>query len=104
VLSPTTIYLPDQVTPCASTSLPTAVALHGDTVDSAELFVRDAADGPGQWLSISARSYGDGRSETNLGLVLEELKAPVLVGTKGPLPPEALDRLRQLWASDELPV
>jgi aryl-alcohol dehydrogenase-like predicted oxidoreductase len=52
----------------------------------------------------TARSYGDGMSETNLGLVLEELKAPVLVGTKGPLPPEALDRLRQLWASDELPV
>ena len=30
----------------------------------------------------TARSYGDGRSETHLGLVLEELKAPVVVGTK----------------------
>ena len=30
----------------------------------------------------TARSYGDGMSETNLGLVLEELRPTVLVGTK----------------------
>jgi len=30
----------------------------------------------------TAPGYGDGISETSLGLVLEELKPPVLVGTK----------------------
>lgn len=30
----------------------------------------------------TARIYGDGKSETNLGLVLEELRTDVLVGTK----------------------
>jgi aryl-alcohol dehydrogenase-like predicted oxidoreductase len=39
----------------------------------------------------TARSYGNGISETNLGLVLEELKAPVLVGTKVQLASADLD-------------
>jgi aryl-alcohol dehydrogenase-like predicted oxidoreductase len=39
----------------------------------------------------TARIYGDGRSETNLGLVLEELGADVLVGTKVQLTAEDLE-------------
>src|SRR6476620_6990007 len=39
----------------------------------------------------TARSYGDGRSEASLGLVLEELKSPVLVGTKVQLAGADLD-------------
>jgi aryl-alcohol dehydrogenase-like predicted oxidoreductase len=39
----------------------------------------------------TARSYGDGRSETSLGLVLEELKSPVVVGTKVQLTAADLD-------------
>src|SRR5215203_2590013 len=30
----------------------------------------------------TARSYGDGMSETNLGLILEQLKPKVVVGSK----------------------
>jgi len=43
----------------------------------------------------TARSYGDGMSETNLGLVLEELKPPVLVGTKVQLVAPDLDDIEQ---------
>src|SRR5689334_20521504 len=39
----------------------------------------------------TARSYGDGISETNLGLVLEALKPAVLVGTKVQLEAKDLD-------------
>lgn len=38
----------------------------------------------------TAQSYGAGRSETNLGAVLQELGHPVLVGTKVQLVPEQL--------------
>jgi len=43
----------------------------------------------------TARSYGDGRSETSLGLVLEELKAPVLIGTKAQLTGADLENIEQ---------
>jgi len=39
----------------------------------------------------TARIYGDGKSEANLGLVLEALKADVLVGTKVRLLAEEMD-------------
>ena len=39
----------------------------------------------------TARVYGDGQSEANLGLVLEALKADVLVGTKVRLLAEQMD-------------
>jgi L-galactose dehydrogenase/L-glyceraldehyde 3-phosphate reductase len=43
----------------------------------------------------TARSYGDGVSEANLGLVLEELKPDVLVGTKVQLGVADLDDIEQ---------
>jgi len=43
----------------------------------------------------TARSYGDGISETSLGLVLEELRPPVLVGTKVQLAGADLDDIEQ---------
>ena len=43
----------------------------------------------------TARSYGDGMSETNLGLVLEELKPTVLVGTKVQLGATDLEDIEQ---------
>jgi L-galactose dehydrogenase/L-glyceraldehyde 3-phosphate reductase len=43
----------------------------------------------------TARSYGDGMSEANLGLVLEELKSDVLVGTKVQLGLADLDDIEQ---------
>jgi L-galactose dehydrogenase/L-glyceraldehyde 3-phosphate reductase len=43
----------------------------------------------------TARSYGDGMSETNLGLVLEELKPSILVGTKVQLIAADLDDIEQ---------
>src|SRR5262249_48297399 len=43
----------------------------------------------------TARSYGDGRSETSLGLVLQELGPPVLIGTKVQLASADLDDIEQ---------
>src|SRR5262245_37907329 len=43
----------------------------------------------------TARSYGDGMSEANLGLVLEELNPTVLVGTKVQLGAADLDDIEQ---------
>ena len=43
----------------------------------------------------TARSYGNGVSEANLGLVLEELKPAVLVGTKVQLEAKDLDDIGQ---------
>jgi aryl-alcohol dehydrogenase-like predicted oxidoreductase len=43
----------------------------------------------------TARSYGDGMSEANLGLILEELKPTVLVGTKVQLEAADLDDIEQ---------
>jgi aryl-alcohol dehydrogenase-like predicted oxidoreductase len=43
----------------------------------------------------TARSYGDGVSEANLGMVLAELKPDVLVGTKVQLRPEELENIEQ---------
>jgi aryl-alcohol dehydrogenase-like predicted oxidoreductase len=42
----------------------------------------------------TAPSYGNGRSEENLGQVLRELRAEVYVGTKVRVPPEAFGDLR----------
>ena len=39
----------------------------------------------------TARSYGNGRSETNLGLTIEELGAEVVIGTKVDLRTEEMD-------------
>jgi L-galactose dehydrogenase/L-glyceraldehyde 3-phosphate reductase len=43
----------------------------------------------------TARSYGNGRSESSLGLVLEELKSDVLVGTKVQLTAEEMDDIER---------
>lgn len=43
----------------------------------------------------TARIYGDGKSETNLGLVLEELGADVLVGTKVRLTAADMERIEE---------
>ena len=43
----------------------------------------------------TARSYGDGKSETNLGQVLAELKPDVRVGTKVQLRAEEMDNIEQ---------
>lgn len=43
----------------------------------------------------TARMYGDGQSETNLGRVLEELSAPVIVGTKVQLAGGEMDQIEQ---------
>src|SRR5215207_4743616 len=43
----------------------------------------------------TARSYGDGMSETNLGLVLEALKPAILVGTKVQLRATDLEDIEQ---------
>ena len=43
----------------------------------------------------TARSYGNGVSEANLGLVLEELKPAVVVGTKVQLEANELDDIAQ---------
>jgi aryl-alcohol dehydrogenase-like predicted oxidoreductase len=46
----------------------------------------------------TARSYGNGQSETNLGRVLKELKPDVVVGTKVSLGGEDLDRIEDAVA------
>jgi aryl-alcohol dehydrogenase-like predicted oxidoreductase len=43
----------------------------------------------------TAALYGNGESERNLGLVLEELRAQVVVGTKVQLVPEQFDAIEQ---------
>jgi L-galactose dehydrogenase/L-glyceraldehyde 3-phosphate reductase len=43
----------------------------------------------------TARSYGNGVSETNLGLVLEELKPAVVVGTKVQLRADEMENIEQ---------
>lgn len=46
----------------------------------------------------TARSYGNGQSETNLGRVLKELRPDVVVGTKVSLGGEDLDRIEDAVA------
>lgn len=54
--------------------------VRGDYVEMVRTVERAIAAGVNYF--DTARSYGDGQSETNLGRVLAELKADVLVGTK----------------------
>ncbi|MCK7474548.1 MAG: aldo/keto reductase [Rhodopseudomonas palustris] len=42
----------------------------------------------------TAPLYGDGQSEVNLGAILRELRADVIVGTEGPHRPERYDAYR----------
>lgn len=43
----------------------------------------------------TAAIYGDGQSETNLGRVLRELRAPVIVGTKVQLQPSDMEQIER---------
>lgn len=56
--------LADGITPYPEANLPSARALHGESVDGAELFVRHAHAPEGKWVSVTARPFVDERGET----------------------------------------
>lgn len=49
------MYLPDKVTPYPPRELPLARAIRGESVDAAELFMRNAKAPHGTWLTVTAR-------------------------------------------------
>jgi PAS domain S-box-containing protein len=51
--------LPDGTTPFPADQLPTMRALHGESVEAAELFVRHPGAPEGKWLSVTARPFTD---------------------------------------------
>jgi len=63
------LYESDSVTPCEPGNLPLARAMRGETVDSAELFVRNASRTEGVWLHSTARPLLDGEG-TARGAIL----------------------------------
>jgi PAS domain S-box-containing protein len=52
-------FLPDRVTPYPTDQLPLVRAIRGETVDEAEVFIRNAAVPDGVWLSVNARPLRD---------------------------------------------
>ncbi len=53
------VCLPDGLTPFPPDQLPTLRALHAESVDGAELFVRHAHAPQGKWVSVTARPFTD---------------------------------------------
>jgi aryl-alcohol dehydrogenase-like predicted oxidoreductase len=64
-------------------------------------------EGYADTLVEAAIRFAIGKAEVSTVLIgisdMEQLEQAVEYSARGPLPPEAFDRLRQLWASDELP-
>jgi len=52
-------FLPDTQTPCATSELPAAQSLRGQSVRGGEIFVRDRTGSGGTWLSIDASPLTD---------------------------------------------
>jgi PAS domain S-box-containing protein len=52
-------YLPDQTTLYPPEDLPLARSLRGERVDEVELFMRNADDGPGKWITVSSSPLFD---------------------------------------------
>ncbi len=53
------LYLPDKSTPYPREQLPLVRAIHGETVDAAEIFVHHTQASEGIWLSVNARPLKD---------------------------------------------
>ncbi|WP_164016796.1 PAS domain S-box protein [Pyxidicoccus trucidator] len=53
-------YLPDTITRYPATQLPLARALRGESVNQAEIYLRNPARPAGAWLSLNARPIRDG--------------------------------------------
>ncbi|MBU8896833.1 PAS domain S-box protein [Corallococcus sp. M34] len=62
------LYLPDQATLYPPERLPVVRALHGELVDRAEVFLRNAERPSGAWLLVSARPVRDENGRTQGGL------------------------------------
>src|SRR5712692_7044594 len=64
------VCLPDGKTPCPDDLLPTARALRGESVESAELFVRHAHAPEGKWVSVTARPFRDEQGKPKGGIAI----------------------------------
>ncbi len=64
------VYLSDMVTPCPSSEMPLVRAMFGESVDSAEVFVRPPTQPNGIWLNMSARPLRDLTGVTRGGVLV----------------------------------
>ncbi|HLU68440.1 MAG TPA: response regulator [Kofleriaceae bacterium] len=60
----------DRVTPYAGDELPLVRAMRGESVDRAEVFIRDGKDGGDQWLEVNARPLRDEQSRLSGGVAV----------------------------------
>lgn len=63
-------YLPDTVTACASQDLPLVRAMHGESVDNAELFLRNAMRPDGLFVNVTGRPLQSKTGEVTGGVVV----------------------------------
>ena len=64
------LYHPDTVTPCEPSEVPLARAIRGESVDSAELFVRNSNNADGVLISITGRPLKDENGTLRGGVVV----------------------------------
>ena len=64
------LFLPDRVTLYPPDQLPFVRAMRGESVDSAEIFVRPAGAAEGTWLSVTARPLREEHGEIRGGVVV----------------------------------
>lgn len=64
------IYLPDKITLCPADDLPLVRAIRGEFVEATDLFVRNAEDSEGTWISVSARPLKDDDGNVQGGVVV----------------------------------
>ncbi|HYV36280.1 MAG TPA: PAS domain S-box protein [Gemmataceae bacterium] len=64
------MFQADGVTPCPVSQFPLALAIRGETVDQAEIFVRHPLAAEGRWLSVSGRPMLDSKTGARGGLVV----------------------------------
>ena len=63
-------YLPDGKTPCPPQDLPLRARCRGESVDAAELIIRNAGVPEGIWISVNARPLMNERRELRGGVVV----------------------------------
>ena len=63
-------YLPDGKTPCPPKDLPLARAMRGESVDAAELIIRNPGVPEGIWISVNARPLMNERRELRGGVAV----------------------------------
>lgn len=96
------VYLPDQVTPYPAERLPLVRAIHGDSVDGDEQFVRNPTAPAGVWLRVTARPLTDAEGRHRGGVVTfrDVTSAKAADSEIARLHAELTERVRQLEAAN----